>query len=290
MDKVVVLGASGLLGHSLVPYLRRLGYLVICGGRNHASDYMLDFMSRQAFATLLHEVEPNYVVNLVGATDVDRCESDIDYAYNANVEVVANVVSALSACRQQAMHLVHVSTDQVYDGPGPHIEDEVRPINVYALSKYTGELLAERVGATVLRSNFFGRSRCAKRISFSDWVVNSLRERMQITVFDDVKFSALHIDTLCSIIARSIERRPSGIFNAGCRDWISKAGFALSLARALGLSTNHVRVGTSADLTLRARRPLNMTMQVARLEAALGFQCPVISREIEQTVKEYLND
>jgi dTDP-4-dehydrorhamnose reductase len=186
--------------------------------------------------------------------------------------------------------LVHISTDQVYDGPGPHAEDEVHPINVYGLSKYTGELLAERVGATVLRSNFYGRSRCEGRVSFSDWVVRSLREKTPITVFDDVMFSAVHIDTLCDFIARSIERRPAGIFNAGCRDGISKAGFALALAHALGLPTDNVKVGTSADVFLKARRPLDMTLQVARLEAALNLQCPNMLNEIEHTWKEYLND
>jgi dTDP-4-dehydrorhamnose reductase len=236
---------------------------------------------------------PVAVVNLVAATNVDQCETQTDLAWAANAGVVAAIAEGILALGTDSAtrpHLVHISTDQVYDGPGPHSEDEVHPINVYGLSKYTGELLAERVGATILRTNFFGRSHCAGRESFSDWLVRSLRDKTPITVFDDVKFSAIHIGTLCDFIARSIELRPAGIFNAGCRDGVSKAGFALALAHALDLPIDNIKVGTSASMVLKARRPLDMTLQVARLEAALDLQCPKIFHEIEHTSKEYLND
>jgi dTDP-4-dehydrorhamnose reductase len=293
MSSVIVFGASGLLGASLVPALRICGHTVLAQSRSPGADLCLDPSNHTEVAAVLALHRPFAVVNLVAATNVDQCETQTELAWQANAGVVAAIVEGILALENDSAsrpHLVHISTDQVYEGSGPHAEDEVHPINVYGMSKYTGELLAERVGATILRSNFYGRSRCAGRLSFSDWLVRSLREKTPITVFDDVKFSAIHIDTLCDFIVRSIELRPSGIFNAGCRDGISKAGFALALAYALGLPTENVRLGTSADVALKARRPLDMTLQVARLEAALDLQCPNMLNEIEHTAKEYLND
>lgn len=293
MSIVIVFGASGLLGASLVPALRALGHTVLAQGRGEYADLRLNPADRDGVAAALARLRPAAVVNLVAATNVDQCESVPELAWQANAGVVAAIADGITAFGSEPAsrpHLVHVSTDQVYDGPGAHSEDEVHPINVYGLSKYTGELLAERVGATVLRTNFYGRSRCVDRVSFSDWLVRSLHAKTPITVFDDVKFSALHIDTLCDFIARSIERRPVGIFNAGCRDAISKAGFALALARALDLPTDQVKVGASADVALRARRPLDMSLNVTRLEAALNLECPYMLNEIEHTAKEYLND
>ena len=290
MSTVIVFGASGLLGASLLPVIRACGYTALAQSRSPGADLCLDPSNRAEVAAVLALHRPVAVVNLVAATNVDQCETQTELAWQANVGVVAAIaggILALGNAPASRPHLVHISTDQVYDGPGPHAEDEVHPINVYGLSKYTGELLAERVGATILRSNFYGRSRCVGRVSFSDWLVRSLREKTQITVFDDVKFSAIHIDTLCGYIARSIELRPSGVFNAGCRDGISKAGFALALAHALGLPTDNVKVGTSADLDLKARRPADMTLSVARLEAAFNLQCPNMLSEIERTSKEY---
>jgi dTDP-4-dehydrorhamnose reductase len=293
MTSVIVFGASGLLGASLVPALRAWGHTVLAQSRGPGADLLLDPSDRGAVAAAFALHRPVAVVNLVAATNVDQCETQTELAWQTNTGVVSAITEGILALGNDIAsrpHLVHISTDQVYDGPGPHAEDDVHPINVYGLSKYAGELLAERVGATVLRSNFYGRSRSACRMSFSDWLVRSLREQTPITVFDDVKFSAIHIDTLCDYIARSIVLRPAGIFNAGCRDGISKAGFAMALARALGLPTENVQVGSSADVALKARRPLDMTLDVARLEAAFDLQCPNMLSEIEHTSTEYLND
>lgn len=293
MSTVMIFGASGLLGASLVPVLRAHGHTVLTQSRGPGAYLCLDPSDRMAVATALAVHRPAAVVNLVAATNVDHCETQPELAWQANAGVVTAIsdgIAAIGAETAVLPHLVHVSTDQVYNGLGPHAEDEVSPINVYGLTKFTGELLAERVGATVLRSNFYGRSRCVGRVSFSDWLVRSLREKNPITLFDDVKFSAIHIDTLCEFIARSIELRPAGIFNAGCRDGMSKAGFALALAHLLGLSTDNVKVGSSANAALKARRPVDMTMKVERLEAALDLQCPNMLNEIQHTAKEYLND
>jgi dTDP-4-dehydrorhamnose reductase len=293
MSTVIVFGASGLLGSSLVPALRSCGHTVIAQSRDSGADLCLDPSDRGAVAESLARHRPSAVINLVAATNVDQCETQTELAWQANAGVVAAIAEGIIAVHSDSAsrpHLVHISTDQLYDGRGPHAEDDVQPINVYGLSKFTGELLAERVGATVLRTNFYGRSRSKGRVSFTDWLVHNLREKTPITVFEDVKFSAIHINTLCDYIVLSIALRPTGIFNAGCRDGISKAGFAMALARSLSLSTENVRLGTSADVVLKARRPLDMTLQVARLEAALDLQCPNMLDEIEYTAKEYLND
>lgn len=293
MSIIIVFGASGLLGASLVPALRIRGYNVLSQGRSEGADLRLDPSDRAAVIDALVGYRPAAVVNLVAATNVDQCEMQPQLAWRVNAGVVAILTECIAAASQRLgtqPHLVHVSTDQVYDGTGPHAEDDIDLINVYGLSKYTGELLAERVGATVLRTNFYGRSRCPGRASFSDWLVNSLRDQAPITVFDDVKFSAMHIDTLCDIITKCIELRPTGIFNAGCRDAISKAGFAFALAKALSLSTDQVTVGRSTDVPLKARRPLDMSLQVSRLENILELQFPTMLAQIEHTAKEYLND
>lgn len=292
MTTVMVFGASGLLGSSLVPALQACGYNVITQSRSSGTDVSLNPSVKSEVAAVLDAYRPAAVVNLIAATSVDQCELHPDLAWEANAGVVAVIADSIVDQNDDPKlrpHLVHVSTDQVYDGMGPHAEKKVSPINVYGLSKITGELLAERVGATVLRTNFYGRSRCKGRVSFSDWLVRSMRERIPITVFDDIKFSAIHIDTLCSIISRSIEYRVPGVFNAGCRDGVSKAHFAMALAKALSLPTDHVSVGSSTSLSLKARRPIDMTMNVALLESTLRIKCPNMLEEIEHTAKEYLN-
>ena len=287
MDKVLILGASGLLGHHLAPWLRGVGYEVICAGRNPADDCILDVLDRPAMTALLQRIAPRFVINLIGATNVDQCEIDINYAYNANVAVAANLAATVAACPKLAVQLVHVSTDQVYDGPGLHVEECIAPLNVYALSKYAGELALRGSPVSILRTNFFGKSRAPSRSSFTDWLVRALQGEAEFTVFSDVMFNAVHMDTLCDVIHRVMVQRVVGIFNVGSRGVISKAEFSLRLAAALQLPSGHACPGLSGDVLLKAKRPRNMGMDVGRLESALAFQCPSIDDEIARAAKEY---
>ncbi len=287
--KVLLFGASGLLGHSLAPYLDRMGYTVASVGRNEGADFTLSALDSSRVGELVNTFAPEVVVNLIGATNVDLCETDPLYAYEANVAVVENIARAIAASRHPNVHLIHVSTDQLYDGSGVHCESRVRPINVYALSKYAGELAAMQCRVAILRTNFFGKSRSPSRQSFTDWLVKVWRSSEDFTLFDDVIFSALHMDTLCDVIHQSIRKEIEGVFNVGCRDSMSKAGFGVELAKLLKMPLDRAKIGSSTGVILKARRPQNMSMDVQRIEAALNYQCPLMSTEIAHAAEEYLN-
>lgn len=227
---------------------------------------------------MLDAVRPDFVINLVAATNVDRCEERPDEAYRLNVRSVETLSGWLK--RGQTCHLIHVSTDQVYEGEGPHREDDVNIVNVYALSKYAGELAALAAGATVLRSNFFGPSMLAGRSSFSDWIIARLRAGEAFTAFDDVAFTPLSMATLGAAIARVIEMPAPGVFNLGSRHGMSKAEFAFALARHFGLDASPIRPGSHSAVKLRARRPLDMRMDSTLFEQTFGFILPGTEREI----------
>lgn len=288
MTRILILGAYGLLGRSLNRRLVDNGHVVLRQGRSASAEVCFDPTDGDAVTALLAQQRVDVVVNLVAATNVDQCEADPQLAYRANVQVVEALVHALdSGTDNMAPHLVQISTDQVYDGQGPHEEMVVDPCNVYALSKLAGEFVSSRIGATVIRTNFFGRSHCVGRASLSDWIVNSLRAGQNITVFDDVLFSALHIDTLCAAIELAICKRHLGTFNVGCKDGSSKAHLALGLAECLGLDRRLMTVGRAQDVKLRARRPLDMRMDTTRFERAFGFTAPTFESQIDLTAQEY---
>lgn len=288
MTTVLVFGAYGLLGSSLCEELVRDGHFVRRQGRAAAAEVRIDPSDTEAVKEVLLRHRTDVIVNLVAATNVDECEIDPQGAYRANVRVVQALVDAINACpHDSAPHLVQISTDQVYDGPGPHEESTVDPCNVYALSKLAGEFVASQVGATVLRTNFFGRSRCTGRASLSDWIISSLRAGQHITVFDDVFFSALHIDTLCGAIGLAIRKRQPGTFNLGCQYGSSKASLALGLAKRLELDSGLMTLGSAREAKFRARRPLDMRLDSSRFERIFGFAAPSFETQIDLTAQEH---
>jgi dTDP-4-dehydrorhamnose reductase len=287
MTKVLVTGATGLLGCSLVPFLRERGYQVTSMGNTHASDLNINLTIYEQTARALDDAKPDVIINLAALTNVDRCETHPQEAYLLNVKTVENLCTWMKTAGQ-ACHLIQISTDQVYDGPGPHTEDELTICNFYAMSKLAGEFIARTVSSTILRTNFVGRSQREGRASLTDWLNSALRDRTSVNVFDDVMFSPVAISTLCNCIECCIVERPHDIFNLGSRDGMSKADFAFAFAIVRGLETTSLkRVNSRSNTTLVARRPTDMRMISARFEACMNIKLPLLADEIYRIVDEY---
>lgn len=285
--KVVVLGASGLLGTALVPELEFSGFDAISLGRSSGCDYICDIGNALATKKILNELLPDIIVNLVALTNVDECEKNPNNAFKINVHTLENVVSWIEQ-HSKACHLIQISTDQVYDRRGPHGENNVMLTNYYAFSKYAAELVALRVPSTILRTNFFGKSNSNHRLSFSDWLYNSLRSSIEISLFRDVYFSPLSIKTVCELVVDIIRLRPDGIYNLGSREGLSKASFALIFAEKLKLNAKNATVTSIEDVNfVETYRPKDMRLNVSRIESKLGITLPTLKDEIEKVIGDY---
>jgi dTDP-4-dehydrorhamnose reductase len=286
MAKILVTGASGLLGSTLVPHLRAVGHSVICHARTNEADVHADLRDPVQAGSVLEKESPEVIVNLAALTDVDACERDPQAAYLANVRIVENLAvwirNAGAGC-----HLIQVSTDQVYDGPGPHKEEPVTLCNYYGFSKYAGELAAATVSSTVVRTNFFGPSRISTRRSLSDWLVKSLAEGNPITVFEDIRFSPLALQHLAEILGVVIAKRHPGVYNLGSKGGMSKADFAYALAGILGLSTVNVTRGKYHRSENQACRPTDMCMDSSRFEKQFAVELPGLQEELQSMKVAY---
>jgi dTDP-4-dehydrorhamnose reductase len=160
-------------------------------------------------------------------------------------------------------------------------------MNAYALTKLAGELVALQARATVLRTNFFGRSNTGQRISFTDWLYNSLTSGHSFTVFDDVLFSALSMETLADFISKVIQSPRTGVFNVGSRNGLSKARFAVIFAEYLGLNISAMKVGSLRNSQLTAPRPHDMRMNISAFEAEFGLRMPDMAEQIFDAAERY---
>lgn len=287
METILITGATGLLGSSLAPLLKVRGYKVIIHARSGEADCHADFSIPDAVFNLLDKIKPEVIVNLVGLTDVDRCEAMPNQAYIANVRTVENMVRWIRQ-EKTPCHLVHISTDQVYDGPGPHTEEQVSLTNFYAFSKYAGELAAAIVPSTILRTNLFGRSHCLKRTSLTDWLFRSLSDSTAVQVFDDVLFCPLSLATLSEMIELIMQRKPNGVFNLGSHRGMSKADFAFAFAEELDITSRSMTRTTTDQVTfLKTYRPKDMRMDCSKFENTLDVKLPFLLDEIKRAAKEY---
>lgn len=287
MNSILITGASGLLGSSLVPFLNQKDFRVITHEKHSQADYKADLSNPQATSDLLDQIKPDTLINLVGLTDVDLCETQPNSAYITNTRIIENITNWIFD-KKAPTHLIQISTDQVYDGNGPHKEHSVTLTNYYAFSKYAGELIATRVPSTIIRTNFFGFSLCDHRQSITDWLFNSLSDGIDIQVFDDVKFSPLSMTTLAEMIHQIIQKKLNGVFNLGSRDGMSKADFAFAFAEELGFHNHNFQRSTTNQATfLKTYRPKDMRMDCTKFEDYFKTKLPKLGDEIRLSAKQY---
>ncbi len=286
-ENLLVLGASGLLGTYLLsgPYFQN--YVCYSQGRGSDVNIQADLMDIKQVHEMILRSKPSIVINLVGIVNVDLCEQYPSEAFLVNVRSLQNVLKVIDKL-QLKPRLVHISTDHVYDGIGPHIEDDVNLTNYYAYSKYIAELVAVASGGVVLRTNFFGKSLTDKRRSFSDWLFEKLKEEHQFEVIDDIFFSPLSLKSLCEVIEKVTESSIKGIFNIGTHDGLSKADFAYLFADFVDLPKNNMKSIKIKDANfLKTYRPKDMRMNVKSIEFELGIKLPKLITEIELVAREY---
>ena len=128
--RVLVTGAEGQLGTDLVRTCRDAGDEVIACARTE-----LDLTDRDSVLSAITSTRPDVVLHAGAWTAVDACESDPDRAFRTNAMGCRWVTEA---ARLAGSHVVHVSTDYVFDGTKPepyHEWDDPNPQGVYGRSK-----------------------------------------------------------------------------------------------------------------------------------------------------------
>lgn len=134
-DRVIIFGANGQVGTSLCRFAPA-EYEVIAHDRSK-----FDLIDAPAVERFIRAVNPKCVINAAAYTDVDGAEDVLNRhrCWHANVEFpgqLANLSSKLG------FHLVHYSTDYVFDGRSGVYYTELsdkNPVNFYGTSKSEGE-------------------------------------------------------------------------------------------------------------------------------------------------------
>lgn len=287
MKNILILGSSGFLGSKLTSgeYLKK--YKIITHSQKSETDINLNLQEDTKVIKMIKQTKPHLIINLVGLTNVDHCEKYPNEAYRLNVKTIENIVKAIKETFVKP-YLIHISTDQVYDNLGNSPEKNINLLNYYAYSKYLGELFARQTSSTILRTNFFGKSKNLSR-GLTDWLYNQLISFNKINVFEDVWFNPISMSYLCEMIELSVEKKIVGTFNLGSNKGMSKADFAFKFANALNFPTTNMKRTKIANYKfLNARRPNNMIMDLTKFEKNFYIKLPLMKEEIKLTAKEYL--
>ena len=187
MQKLLITGASGLLGNKIVKIANHT-YEVIPTYNTmtlHSNSVKLDITNLNEVFNVFSKLEPNIVIHTASETNVDKCEIEKEHAWKTNAEGTRNIAEA---CQKVNAKLVCVSTDYVFNGEKGLYDEEDKPdpVNYYGLTKLEGEkqVIKHCKDHAILRTSvLYGWH--PWKLNFATWVINQLRQDKQVTVVDD---------------------------------------------------------------------------------------------------------
>ena len=144
--KVLITGSNGLLGQKIVAQLTNKGidFIATSLGSNRNSNcnslnyQSLDITDLEQIKNIAHEFKPTHIINTAAVTNVDFCEDNADLCQKVNVTAVQYL---FNVSKKYNIHLIHLSTDFIFDGKnGPYSESDIpNPLSIYAKSKNDSE-------------------------------------------------------------------------------------------------------------------------------------------------------
>jgi len=262
--RAVVIGAGGQLGQAicrlwpdeLIPLTREQ-----CDLRHEESSILEAISPHQA----------DICINCAAYNFVDQAERDVEAAFAVNAWGVHKLARV---CQKLQMRLIHISTDYVF-GLDPYtspLEEDTAPgpVNIYGLSKLTGEYLARQaLGEQVLIIRTCGlyghRGSGGKGRHFVETMLRLAQQGQTLRVVHDQICTPSFVDDVAQALIGLAQRHASGVYhvvNSGSCSWYE---FAQEIFRLSGLSPRLEAI-RSKEYPSAARRPAYSVLSTAKLQ------------------------
>jgi dTDP-4-dehydrorhamnose reductase len=281
MPKILLLGKQGQVGWELARSLADVGQIVAPNREE------LDLADLDGLRRRVAEENADFIVNAAAYTDADSAETDRSVARAVNTE--APSVLAKVAERQKA-HLIHFSTDYVFDGDKgtPYSEgDPAHPINYYGQSKLDGEQAIASVGGAywIFRTSWVYSTR---RSCFLTKVLSWARQEETLRIAEDQWGSPTWSRVVAEATRRVLEAsvhlgqewraRSTGIYHLACSGSPSRLDWARAILANDPHPEDHVVkdvIGVPSSMFhAPAERPRFTALDCTRFESAFGIELP----------------
>jgi dTDP-4-dehydrorhamnose reductase len=214
---ILLTGGSGLLGRHLAP-------LLDCISPSHTD-----------FDILSPVIPPDVhlIVHAAAYTDVEGAQTNAGVCTDINVNGTKNLVAL-------GLPLVYISTEYVFDGGrGNYAEDDVpNPLNVYAATKFLGEMAVRRMERSlVIRTLFKPRPFEHERAVTDQWT------------------SGDYVDVIAPLIAKAV-----GLFESGKLSGVIHIGTGKKSTFDLAKQTKDVQPIERKDLCVRLPRDTSLSL------------------------------
>ena len=268
--KVLVLGASGMLGNAVLRlFAQSAGYEVVASARSTSALRLLpaelsdrvicgvDVENMDSLTSLFAKARPDVVINCIGL---------VKQLADADDPLAAIPINALlphrlaRLCDVAGARLVHMSTDCVFSGAkGMYTESDISDAkDLYGRSKYLGEV--DYPHAITLRTSIIGHELSGAH-SLVGWF---LAQQGSVKGFTRAIFSGLPTVELARVIRDHVLAHPElhGVYHVSAEP-INKFDLLTLIAKAYD---------KTIDITPDDKLAIDRSLDSSRFREATGYQ------------------
>ena len=290
--KILITGANGLLGQKLINLLlakQEVEIIATSRGKTRIKElggakyHSLDVTNTSEVVALFGKLNPDVVIHTAAMTQVDDCELNPEDCKVANIEAVRNIIEG---CRSVDAHLIHLSTDFIFDGTeGPLTEEAIpQPVNFYGETKLEAEKLIfdSGIGWGIARTVLvYGIVPGLSRSNIILWVKDSLEKGKTINVVDDQWRTPTLAEDLAQGCWLMAKNRATGVFNISGSDMLTPYDMAQMVADYFHLDNKYIQRANSTTFSQPAKRPAKTGFFIEKAENELGYKPHSFKQGIE---------
>jgi dTDP-4-dehydrorhamnose reductase len=271
-ERIAVTGSSGLLGNEIVKLAKRNYEVTSLHNTKtiYSDSVQLDIAGTERVLEFFSRLKPDVVIHTASQTNVDRCETEKENAWNVNVVGTLNIAKA---CNKVRAKLIYISTDYVFDGEKGNYreQDTPNPINYYGTTKLEGEKQVAQYchNYAILRTSVLYGWHPWKQ-NFATWTISQLRQNRQITVVEDHYNTPTLASNLAEMAMEFIEEDLQGLYHSSGSERISRFAFAQQIAKTFELDPQLIKPIRMSQLTAWiAKRPRDSSLDIEKIEKQL---------------------
>ena len=285
MKKILLTGSNGLLATKIIAYLEQIKYDPLCvlttskgANRNTLNIFQyldLDVTEPLEVAKIIEKFEPNCVIHTAAMTNVDACESSRAACLSLNVTAVKILVDL---AQKSNFHLIHLSTDFIFDGIEGKIyseNDTPNPLSFYGLSKLKAEeIITEgQIHYSILRTAIvYGFAPHITRNNIVLWIKKSLENKQPINIVEDQYRNPTFAEDLAKACVEVALHQKNGIFNVVGDEFINMYDLALRIAKHWKLDESLIKGIKTTSLNQSAKRPAQTHLTIEKAKKTFHYE------------------
>jgi len=289
--KLLVTGASGLLGHKVAQLALEKGHEVYSIYKEHPTNLRrpikLDITDQSQVSETITKLKPQAIIHTAAYTDVDGCETNQNLAWKVNAEASNHIARASASINS---HLTYVSTDYVFDGEKGFYteEDNPNPISYYGYTKLKGEQFVKENAEKwcIARPSVIYGWGPAHKQNFATWLINNLNQGKEVKVLTDQYVSPTLNTNLAEMLLEIAELGITGILHTAGATRLSRHEFALKLAETFKLNTDLIKPAKMDAMPWKAKRPKDSSLNVSKASALLNAKPLKLNQALEAMRRE----